>query len=56
MGILSILVSYFNLDRKAVDVEHLGSLKVLKAKAFKLEKLLERFSEDNNLCNLGPTL
>lgn len=40
---------YFNPDRKTVDVEHLGSLEVLKVSALKLEKLLVKFFEDNNI-------
>ncbi|KAL0978791.1 hypothetical protein UPYG_G00175240 [Umbra pygmaea] len=47
--VLSILVSYFNPDRKMVDVEHLGSLEVLKVSALKLEKLLVKFFKDNNI-------
>ena len=47
--VLSILVSYFNPDRKMVDVGHLGSLEVLKVNALKLEKLLEKFFEENNI-------
>lgn len=47
--VLSILVSYFNPDRKTVDVEHLGSLEVLKVSALKLEKLLVKFFKDNNI-------
>ncbi|XP_073727804.1 uncharacterized protein [Misgurnus anguillicaudatus] len=52
--VLSIQVSYFNPDRKMVDVEHLGSLEIFKVSALKLEKLLVKFFEDNNIpwCNL----
>lgn len=47
--VLSILVSYFNPDRNSVDVEHLGSLEVLKVNAVKLEQLLVKFFMDNNI-------
>ena len=47
--VLSILVSYFNPDRKMVHVGHLGSLEVLKVSALKLEKLLEKSFEENNI-------
>lgn len=47
--VLSILVSYFNPDQKTVDVEHLGSLEVLKVSALKLEMLLVKFFEDNSI-------
>jgi len=47
--VLSILVSFFNEERETVDVEHLGSLEVMKVTSFKLEKLLVNFFTDNDI-------
>ncbi|TNN38083.1 hypothetical protein EYF80_051751 [Liparis tanakae] len=47
--VLSILVSFFNGERETVDVEHLGSLEVMKVTSFKLEKLLVSFFSDNDI-------
>lgn len=47
--VLSILVSYFNPLSNTVDVEHLGSLELLKVNAATLEKSLVTFFEQNNI-------
>lgn len=47
--VLSILVSYFNPLSNTVDVEHLGSLELLKVNAVTLEKSLVTFFEQNNI-------
>lgn len=47
--VLSILVSYFNTEKRTVDVEHLGTLEVIKGTALKIEKLLAKFFEENNI-------
>lgn len=46
---LSILVSYYNPERKTIDVEHLGSFEVVKVTAAILEKALDKFFKDNNI-------
>ena len=47
--VLSILVSYYNPERKAIDVEHLGSFEIVKVTAAILENALDRFFKDNNI-------
>lgn len=47
--VLSILVSYYNPERKAVDVEHLGSFDVLKVTTATLENALDKFFTDNDI-------
>ncbi|XP_060790878.1 uncharacterized protein LOC132894778 [Neoarius graeffei] len=47
--VLSILVSYYNPGRKAVDVEHLGSFEVLKVTTATLENALDKFFTDNDI-------
>lgn len=47
--VLSILVSYYNPERKAVDVEHLGSFEVLKVTTATLENALDKFFTDNDI-------
>ncbi|CAL8363093.1 unnamed protein product [Boreogadus saida] len=47
--VLSILVSYYNPMRKAVDVEHLGSFELVKVNAAILENALDRFFKDNDI-------
>lgn len=42
-------MSYYNPERKAVDVEHLGSFEVVKVTAAILEKALDKFFTDNNV-------
>ncbi|XP_073710036.1 uncharacterized protein [Misgurnus anguillicaudatus] len=47
--VLSILVSYYNPERKAVDVEHLGSFEIVKVTAAILENVLDKFFTDNDI-------
>ncbi|XDV25516.1 hypothetical protein PO909_029430 [Leuciscus waleckii] len=47
--VLSILVSYYNPERKAVDMEHLGSFEIVKVTAAILENVLDTFFTDNDI-------
>ncbi|XP_042259679.1 uncharacterized protein LOC121891033 isoform X2 [Thunnus maccoyii] len=47
--VLSILVIYFNPERKTSDVEHLRSFEILKITAGILEKAVDKFFKDNNI-------
>lgn len=47
--VLSILVSYYNPERKAVDMEHLGSFEIVKVTAAILENVLDKFFTDNDI-------
>ncbi len=47
--VLAVLVCYYNPVTQTVDLEHLGSLEILKTNSESVYKALEKLFEDNNI-------